>query len=275
MSDIIPFDFETNAVRVVMRDGEPWFVAADVCRVLEINNSRDAVSRLDDDEREKVNLKTVGSIDGIKAGTDGVRGNPNATIIDESGLFTLILTSRKPAAKRFRKWVTAEVLPAIRRGGSYGLDSTEVGELEAKREYLKTLPDAHRQRASRAVQALEVMEEAIESGANVSQAVEVAADELGLSPKTMWNYRRAVYMVPRHDWEAALAPKWKGDRHMCVDCDPEIVRCFIDMCISGARVSDSYRRLVVMAGENGWGEVPSQRTMYRLLGRLVPRKAGA
>lgn len=112
MSEIIPFDFEEQAVRIVMRDGSPWFVAADICRVLEIVNNRDAVARLDDDERDTVNLNTVGN-------TDPVRGNPNATIINESGLYALILTSRKEAARRFRKWITAEVLPAIRATGRY------------------------------------------------------------------------------------------------------------------------------------------------------------
>lgn len=111
-AEVIPFDFEEQAVRIVMRDEEPWFVAADVCRVLEIGNSRDAVSRLDDDERDMVNLNTVGT-------TDTIRGNPNATIINESGLYALVLTSRKDQAKRFRKWITSEVLPAIRRHGRY------------------------------------------------------------------------------------------------------------------------------------------------------------
>ncbi|WP_456391160.1 BRO family protein [Profundibacter sp.] len=266
MPDIIPFDFETNAVRILMRDGAPWFVAADVCRVLEHTNPTVALSRLDDDEKCVINPKQ-------SLGSNGARGGAQTmNVVDESGLFALILTSRKPAAKRFRKWVTAEVLPAIRRGGSYGLETPEMAELVAKREYLQSLPEAHRQKSARAVQALEVMEEAIESGANVSQAVEVAADELGISLSTMWHYRRAVYMVPRGDWEAALAPKWSGPRNMCVDCDPNVVRCFIELSMSGARVSDSYRRLTELAEENGWGPVPSQRTMYRFLSRLMPKK---
>lgn len=100
------FDFEDHAVRTVIRDVEPWFVAADVCRVLDIANPRDAVSRLDDDERGVVTADTLG-------------GKQEMTIVSESGLYALIFTSRKEAAKRFRKWVTSEVLPAIRRTGSY------------------------------------------------------------------------------------------------------------------------------------------------------------
>ena len=109
---IIPFDFEGQLFRSLLIDGEPWFVAIDVCNVLEIANARDAVSRLDDDERQMVDLNTVGL-------TDGMPGNPNTNIVSESGLYALVFTSRKPAAKRFRKWVTSEVLPALRKHGHY------------------------------------------------------------------------------------------------------------------------------------------------------------
>lgn len=97
---------EFGNVRVVQVDGEPWFVAADVCRALEISNSRDAVARLDDDE------KGVGS-------TDTLGGKQGMQIINEPGLYTLVLGSRKPEAKAFKRWVTHEVLPAIRKTGSY------------------------------------------------------------------------------------------------------------------------------------------------------------
>ena len=131
-AQIIPFDFEDHPVRTVMLDGEPWWVAADVCRVLEIRNPRDAMARMDDDERTTVNLNTVGN-------TDGNRGNPNATVINESGLFALILTSRKPSARRFRKWVTAEVLPQLRRTGRYGMPSPEAREEISARRLIELL----------------------------------------------------------------------------------------------------------------------------------------
>lgn len=95
-----------------MRDGEPWFVAADVCRALSIANNRDALSKLDDDE------KGVGL-------TDTLGGKQEILIISEPGLTTLILRCRdavKPGTLpyRFRRWVTHEVLPSIRKTGSYG-----------------------------------------------------------------------------------------------------------------------------------------------------------
>ena len=99
-------------IRVVMRDGEPWFVAKDVCECLDLANSRDAVSRLDDDE------KGVG-----KADTLG--GSQDMMLISESGLYTLVMRSNKPDAKVFRKWVTSEVLPSIRKTGGYGIRTVD------------------------------------------------------------------------------------------------------------------------------------------------------
>lgn len=102
---------EFGSVRVVMIDGEPWFVAVDVCRILEISNSRDAVARLDDDEKADVGITDTSS--------NGVQQRRTVTAISESGLYALIFTSRKPEAKKFRKWVTHEVLPSIRKTGAY------------------------------------------------------------------------------------------------------------------------------------------------------------
>lgn len=100
------FNFDSFTVRAINRDGEIWFVAADVCAVLDIKNPRDAVSTLDDDEKDV----------GI---TDTLGGKQKFNIINESGLYALILRSRKPEARRFRKWVTSEVLAAIRKTGAY------------------------------------------------------------------------------------------------------------------------------------------------------------
>lgn len=93
-------------IRIVMQNDEPWFVAKDVCEALEISNSRDALSRLDDDEK------------GV-ASTDTLGGVQEVSIINEPGLYTLILGSRKPEAKAFKRWVTHDILPAIRKTGHY------------------------------------------------------------------------------------------------------------------------------------------------------------
>lgn len=106
MKDIQVFDFEDNAVRVVDIDGEPWFVAADVARVLDFRDAFNATRVLDDDEKGTHNVSTPS-------------GDQEMTMINESGLYHLVLVSRKPEAKKFRKWVTAEVLPSIRKTGMY------------------------------------------------------------------------------------------------------------------------------------------------------------
>lgn len=107
------FDFNERAVRCIMKDGEPWWVAKDVCDVLGIGNPSEALRGLDDDERSTLR---------ISEGTSPTGGNPNMNIISESGLYTLILRSNKPEARSFRRWVTHEVLPTLRKTGHYSID---------------------------------------------------------------------------------------------------------------------------------------------------------
>ncbi len=98
-------------VRTVLIDGEPWFVAVDVCRALEISNVSDALKRLDDDEK-----MTIDSTEG-HVGKRG--GAQSMNIVNEPGLYTLVLSSRKPEAKAFKRWITHEVIPSIRKTGAY------------------------------------------------------------------------------------------------------------------------------------------------------------
>lgn len=102
------FAFDDQMVRTVDRNGEAWFVATDICNALDHGNPRQVIARLDDDERGVHSMDTLG-------------GHQEVNIINESGLYSLILTSRKEEAKRFKKWITSEVLPAIRMTGKYEL----------------------------------------------------------------------------------------------------------------------------------------------------------
>jgi prophage antirepressor-like protein len=106
MSNIVPFEFEHHQVRVIDQSGEPWFVLLDVCLPLGIADHHQVFERLDDDERGRYPVPTPG-------------GTQLTKCVNESGLYTTILRSDKPEAKRFRKWVTSEVLPAIRKTGRY------------------------------------------------------------------------------------------------------------------------------------------------------------
>lgn len=101
--------FENNAfgkVRTLNLNGEPWFVAADVCKALELGNPSMTVERLDDDEKGISTIDTLG-------------GKQRMAIINEPGLYSLVITSRKPEAKAFKRWITHEVIPAIRKYGGY------------------------------------------------------------------------------------------------------------------------------------------------------------
>ena len=93
-------------------NGEPWFVAKDVCDILGLENSRKATAELDPDEKNIVTIR------------DGIPGNPNKTIISEPGLYTLIMRSRKPEAHEFKRWATHDVLPTIRKHGAYMTQQT-------------------------------------------------------------------------------------------------------------------------------------------------------
>lgn len=96
---------EFGSVRTVTINGEPWFVASDVCKALGIDQT--STRRLDDDEKNTLRL------------TQGIPGNPNVTVVNEPGLYTLVLGSRKPEAKAFKRWITHEVIPDIRQYGMY------------------------------------------------------------------------------------------------------------------------------------------------------------
>ena len=120
---------EFGAVRTILIDGDPWFVAADVCKALELEKTNRALSRLDDDEKGAHSVSTPG-------------GRQRMSIISESGLYSLILGSRKPEARAFKRWITHEVIPSIRKHGAYMTDSlldALEAHPEAVPEYLNRL----------------------------------------------------------------------------------------------------------------------------------------
>ena len=101
------FNYQNNQIRIIMLDGEPWWVAKDVCEVLELFNVGQALARLEDDEKNSIILN------------DGTSGNPNMIAVSEPGLYSLILSSRKKESRQFKRWITHEVIPQIRATGSY------------------------------------------------------------------------------------------------------------------------------------------------------------
>jgi len=112
MSNVIPFDFKSRQVRVVEQNGEPWFIAKDLAEVLGYSDAHKMTSKLDDDE---VQNRQIGGF-----------GNRGVNLINEAGLYSVILTSQKAEAKAFKRWVTHEVLPSIRKTGQYGEPKEEL-----------------------------------------------------------------------------------------------------------------------------------------------------
>ena len=168
MSQIIPFEFESHALRVNLdAAGRPWFVAADVCAALDLPETHKAIARLDDDEKGRKSIPTPG-------------GQQDMSMVNESGLYNLVLGSRKPEAKRFKRWITHEVLPSIRKTGSYA-SSTSVS----------ALPSPTQDRVS----SLLLIGEAVAKVPGVKHGIAMAAtltcihENTGLSIETM---RRAL-----------------------------------------------------------------------------------
>ena len=113
MDELQIFDYGDQQVRTIEREGEAWFVGKDVAEVLGYSNPRDALAKhVDDEDKDTVAFR------------DGMPGNPNQVIINESGLYSLIMSSKLPTAKQFKHWVTSEVLPTIRRHGAYATPVT-------------------------------------------------------------------------------------------------------------------------------------------------------
>lgn len=105
-ADLMPFTYEGATVRTVMIDGEPWFVLADLCAVLDIVNGRNVAARLADDQKGVRSVDTLG-------------GPQHMTVVNESGMYEVVIRSDKPEAAMFRRWVTGDVLPTLRKTGSY------------------------------------------------------------------------------------------------------------------------------------------------------------
>ena len=120
MNELQLFNFENNQVRTLLINDEPWFVGKDAAQILGYSNPRDALSKhVDEEDKYSVAIR------------DGNKGNPNQTVINESGVYALVFGSKLPSAKRFKHWVTSEVLPTLRKTGGYTMPKTYLEALKA------------------------------------------------------------------------------------------------------------------------------------------------
>ncbi|MCG9078483.1 BRO-N domain-containing protein [Laribacter hongkongensis] len=150
------FNFHAHAVRILDKDGELWFVASDVASALEYSHTPHMLRHLDDDEKGVQIVDTLG-------------GAQEVSTISESGLYSAILRSRKPEAKRFKKWITSEVLPAIRKTGSY---STSARRSKASREAAVWLSETEAFNLAGLLGMLPCFEEVQQKAENVLRAAE-------------------------------------------------------------------------------------------------------
>lgn len=167
---------EFGELRVAEIDGVPWFVAADVCRVLDITNTTDAVSRLDEDEKSRFNLGLPG-------------GDTNC--VNEYGLYSLVLGSRKPEAKAFKRWLTHDVIPAIRKHGAYIAPNAQPQGMEAAALQSVVQPIAAALEVlSGAVQAMSQRLDGLEQGRGELKALppggEGASSSPGVASQRRW-----------------------------------------------------------------------------------------
>lgn len=150
MTAPVLFSYNDHTVRTVEVEGEPWFVAADVCAVLEIRNVADALTRLD-------------SLDVGSADVQTARGQVRPVrVVNESGLYDLVLDSRKPEAKAFRRWITSEVLPSIQRNGSYAVAERPTSTLDILAAQIAEMQRIERE-ATAAVAAVREVEHRVDA----------------------------------------------------------------------------------------------------------------
>ncbi len=163
------FKFDDTQIRVVASGDKPWFLLADLCKVLDLPNASQAASRLDDDEKSDIIINDVA-------------GRPNRfVLVDESGMYSLVMTSRRENAKRFKKWVTGEVLPEIRKTGSYRAPATPVLDLSDSAMVLRAL-EAQARLAIAATERAQYAEGRVEVLLPQAQALRlIAADENDVS----------------------------------------------------------------------------------------------
>ena len=185
---------EFGQLRSICIDGEPWFVAADVCKALQIGNPTMALTRLDADE------KALSSIEGLS------RGNDKGNIVSEAGLYSLILRSRKPEAKAFKRWITHEVIPSIRKHGAYVSDKV----LNLMDEHPELIPEYFqrlRDENAKAKAAREALEKAQAENAILAPKATYYDSFVGIDSLTNIRYTAKELCIPQKKFVGYLLEK--------------------------------------------------------------------
>lgn len=179
-------------IRTLNLNGESWFVAVDVCIALDLSNPTIAVSRLDEDERAKFNLGRQG----------------DAAIVNEPGLYTLVLGSRKPEAKAFKRWITHEVIPSIRKHGAYISPNTEA---------VQVTPTIEQYAERRKTMSINTKWTPHGEFGHATKTFVAACDYCGAELEQCETYNEAILSTREHGWRNELRSdgSWAN---ICPDC---------------------------------------------------------
>lgn len=202
--EIQTFEYGDLPVRTVTVGGEPWFVGRDACEALAIADARSSLNLLDDDERDSIPV------------TDHLGRSQQTIIISEAGLYSLILRSRKPEAKAFKRWITHEVLPSIRRTGTYTAPAAELDELEVARRYVLALEAKKELEATVAEQRSQLAvaqpkADYVDSFVNPAEdtsTIRVFAGQLGVGEDALRNWLVARKVIYRR----LVGERWSGKK---------------------------------------------------------------
>ncbi len=201
MTDLQLFKFEHQPVRVVLVDGEPWFVARDICTALGLTNLSMALGRLDDDEKGVTQIDTPG-------------GTQRMATVNESGMYSLVLRSDKKEAARFRRWVTHKVLPEIRRTGSYSHMPAAPVALPSKKELAQWVVEAEERAEAAEAQVRELAAPASAwnelADASGDYSVADAAKVLSRDPKISTGERRLFTAMAAQGWIYRRDGRWRA-----------------------------------------------------------------
>lgn len=241
-AEILPFRFETREVRTLLIDDQPWFVASDIAAALQYRDAHNMCRNLDDDEKGTQIVSTL-----QRRGTHNTRtpsGDQEMTIINESGLYSAILRSRKPEAKRFKKWVTAEVLPAIRKHGQYldteGTMNTLLGQTIGTDGFhcLAAVVDGRLRRYPKAVQqrARSHVWSQVRKAFGVSRGEDIPAHQLDAARNFI-----AAYAL-EGEWLPASSCSSEDDHHALFDTQDKADQLNLQsLCAHMLQIRDLYR----------------------------------
>lgn len=203
MSDIQAFNFNGLELRAMERDGEPWFVASDVARALEFRDASNFARTLDDEDRGTHKVSTPG-------------GTQNVIIVSESGLYSAMIRSNSERAKPFRKWVTAEVLPTIRKHGAYATENTLENLLQDPDNFIHLLQNLKQEKEQRALAEAKALE--LEPKAQVYDEFMSADGSLSVGDAAKLLAQSGIVTGPNRLFKTLDSLKWtyiKGrDRHI-------------------------------------------------------------